>query len=369
MIDEGYGIGYTLLWVALYGQLSAILLFKLSQGQAPPWQLTLAVTICTAVDVAIPFTYDVSRHAIAVAVVVFLFPVTRPAKMILLTYDAGPLATVKTFRKFTLLMSLPVVPTRILPGHVQSRVPAYRVTGQAMLEMAAALLTVLAGCVVMRAYPPVPSPVFRTRLAHLMMFAGFLVFVLDGCAALATALRAGPVVRPFNSYLLSESVADWWRHRWDTVISLTLRMSVYEPLTRWLRTKSSADVATAVRIAPALATFIASALVHEYTFVAINRHFSGVGQVSKFFLIQPFLSAGEAPLLAGMDRVSASPRIKRGMQLAVTLTVVLSSVWFLWCPTYDPPVSLANERTSDAVLNLVGLCGMVKHCVERSSAV
>lgn len=365
MIDEGYGVGRTLLWVALYGQFSSFVLFNLTSAHAPQWTIQIAAACFTLVDVALPFTYDISRHAIAVSVVVFLFPVTRPVKFILLAHNAGPLAAVKSYRLFTLLASLPVIPARVLPAHVRSRVPAYEVTSRALLEIAAALVTVVLGCVLMRAFPPVTSSTVRTRFAHLMMFSGFLVFVLDGCAALATAMGAGPVARPFNSYLQSESVADWWRHRWDTVISLTLRMSVYEPLTKWLRTQSSADIATAVRIAPALATFIASALVHEYTFLAINRHYRGLGQVSKFFLVQPFLSAAEQPVLAAMDRVSASQRVKRGLQLGITLTLVLGSVWWLWCPTYDPPVSRANERTSDAVLNLAGLCPVTKHCVER----
>ena len=367
MSEHDFGLGLTVLWLC-YGLLSSLALLKLRSAGASKRACVTLASCLTVVDLIIPLTYDVAvEHEIAVSVVLFLFPVTRPTKLLLYAVGSGPLAHAEDTKTFLLLAVLPVVPLRCLPHRVQQRMRVYQLASARALELSGAVVAVLAGALLMRMYAPVPVPTLRTRVGHVASFVGFLMVLLDGSAALATALGAGPVVTPFNSFLLATSVHDWWRYRWDTIIALTLRMSVYDPVATQLTTNGARR---GPQVLPALLTFVASAAVHEYSCYAVSRQLASIGQVSKFFLAQPVLMAAERPLQRGARALLKLVGVTDGtsaavVQHVVTITLVAGSVYYLWCPSYDRPVSTANEGVADAVLRAIGLCSSVPYCDSR----
>jgi Membrane bound O-acyl transferase family len=363
MTDDA-GLTTTALWLA-YGLASSLALYQLRALRASTGLKLACATLFSVIDLLVPFTFRGAQDAIAISVVVFLFPVCRPTKLLLYALDQGPLAIQHSIQQYVLTASLPIIPLRCLPERVQRRMRVLQPSAWTVCKMAVAVGGVLLGALMTRAYEPVSGSTVRSCFAHIISFVGFLVLLLEGAAVAALALGSEPLVRPFNSFLMAASINDWWSFRWDTVISLTLRLSVYDPLT-WLVLRLGGDPSTA-KIVPGLATFGMSALVHEYTLFALTRNVQGIGQVSKFFLVQPILVVVEHLLRRSfrwmLTRASVwHHNTEKALAHAITVCLVLGSVCIWWCPAYDPPVSIANERVADAVLRLAGLCEQAPYC-------
>lgn len=357
------GVLETLAWVA-YGLASAASLRALKAGKASTAvQVAAALAFC-AVDLYVPFTYATREHQVAVAVVLFLFPVVRPAKLVLYALGDGPLAAGRTLREHLVLSALPVIPLRCLPAGVRARMQQYGNTVKSGLHLLTACLSIVAGAVLLRWHAPAPSPTFHTRLGHMLAFVGFMVAVMDGAAALATAAGAGPVVRPFNAFWRATSLTDWWSYRWDTVVALTLRMSVFEPALAQIQRTSK--YRPALKSAAGVATFALSAAIHEYS-VEAQGHVWQRGQMTAYFLMQPGLIVLERCLHQAIEAACDAARVssaayRRVACRAVTIALVVAPVWYVWCPAYDPPMSDVNANVSRAVLQMVGLCGAMPHC-------
>ena len=363
MTWSDFGFVETALWL-VYSVLSAVVVFKL-RDRSRTLQLSVALTF-SAVDFCVPLTFDPTRHASAIALAVFLFPVTRPAKLVLSALGKGPLASAAHFKAFLVQCMLPVIPIRCLPDNVQRRMAIYQPSRAGAQHLAVACMAIVGGAYLTKNVEPASEPTLRSSTLHIVSFAGYLLLLLDTAALLATVLGAGAVVQPFNNFLLATSIADWWRYRWDTVVSLTLRMTVYDPLTAALGKPSNKAAATAARLAPAMSTFLVSALLHEYTLYCLDRRCVW-GQVSKFFLVQPALVMAERVLHGILRPFAEGVGIKESSASRLighmtTVGLVTASLYVWWCPAYDVPYSRANERVGDAVLRLAGLCKYVQFC-------
>jgi hypothetical protein len=362
-MSSGSGLANTLAWL-LYGCLSSWCLWTLKRhGARKSIRLILAV-IFSAVDIAIPFTYHTEKDQVAVAFVLFLFPVVRPTKLVLYAVDAGPLSVCYTLRHFLIVSALPVIPVRCLPLKVQTRMPVFKVTRRTAVNLIAACAAILLGSVMLSISSFEQHHMPWQRLWHLLAFTGFIVLVMDGAAALASGTGAGPVVQPFNDFWMAASVADWWSFRWDTVVALTLRMSVYDPVAG--RLQGRGQWVSALKCLAGLGTFALSSVIHEYA-LAAQGDVAEPGKLTAFFMCQPLLIFAEPWLHRAIRAVflcfkSSGSALERASLRALTLVLLFGSMYYLWCPAYDLPKSDVNIRTSRAVLRLVGLCSLVPHC-------
>ena len=351
------GVPETLAWVA-YGLASAATLRVLKARKASTAAQVVTALVFSAIDLCIPFTYVTREHQIFVALVLFLFPVLRPTKLVLYALDSGPLVAGRTLRHYLVLAALPVIPQRCLTPGVRARMLPYVNTAKSAVHLIIACLAIGAGTVLLRWHAPASGPTFHTRLGHVLAFVGFMVVVMDGAAALATAAGAGPVVRPFNAFWRATSLTDWWSYRWDTVVALTLRMSVYEPALA--RIQPSSKFKPALQTAAGVATFALSAAYHEYSLEAQGQVWRR-GQLAMFFMLQPGLIVLERGVHQAVDAACSALRCdgaayRRLARRAVTAALIVGPVWYVWCPAYDLPVSDVNANAARAVQRLFGQC-------------
>lgn len=373
MAASRFGLVEGAAWLA-YGAVSALLFRKLCSSKAPRSVVFLFALVLSAVDLYVPFTFRRPAHGVVVSVFLFLFPVTRPAKLCLVVAGSGPLSAARTLKEWLAVAALPVVPVRCLPSHVQTRLQTYKWSAWRGAELALALAVLAASSSLRALVHPDEISVPWSRALHICAFVSFMVALMNGAAALATAAGV-QVVEPFNRFWEATSVADWWRYRWDATIALTLRMTVYEPLAGPVF-RQGGQTAAFLRQAAGVATFAGSSLIHEYSLVA-QGHRGSLGQLSLYFMAQPLLiyaedllrlrhrrapargarrkAGGEGTALPGMGPGGAVDR-------AVTVALVLGSVYFLWCPAYDPPLAPANSELGDELLRLLGVCDLVPFC-------
>ena len=335
----------------------------------------MVALILSTVDVFTPFTFRTPAHGVVLAVFLFLFPVTRPAKLYLCAVGQGPLVAAKNIPQWLAIATLPVIPVQCLPSHVQSRVRTYKLSLARIAEIVSGLVCLVAAAYLRQLVHPDDLSVPWSRFMHTIAFVGFLVALMNGAAALATMCGVD-VVEPFNRFWKATSVADWWRYRWDTVIALQLRMTLYDPIAGPVA-HTGGKTATFLRHAAGVATFAGSSLIHEYALMA-QGHREAPGQLTVYFMAQPLLIALEAALRQRHRRLSpprhrgerqTSPKKVRrltgpggAIDRAITVVLIVASVYYWWCPAYDPPQSNANKELFDETLHLVGLCASMPHC-------
>jgi Membrane bound O-acyl transferase family len=349
-------------WV-LYAIASASLLYVIRRFKAPRWSLACVAAVTSVVDVVAPFTYRLPEHQASVLVIPFMLSLTRPWKIFLYVFDRGPLSDLPSLRDHLAMANLPVLPLKCLPDRIQKRMGVYKLNSSRICELVALSAGMLFGAVLLRLYLPEECSQVWRRLVHMLVFVNYAGFIFNGGAALASSLSSIPLITPFNDFWLASSVADWWNYRWDTVVSLTLRMSVFEPvragLNRNLRLQRSHATVTA-----GICTFLASALIHEYAMAAQGQP-QTLGYVSAYFLAQPVLMAVEPAVqrtaMAAVDLLRV-PIPAKFVQRAVTVGLISLTVYLLWAPVYDPPYGNLNDVSADAVLRMVGLCSVVQHC-------
>jgi hypothetical protein len=348
-------------WI-LYAIASSTFLYALRWTRAPRWVLACVAVAATAVDVLAPFTYSLPQHQASVLVLPFMLSLTRPWKLFLYVFDRGPLYNLPGLRDHLVLANMPVLPLKCLPEKIQRRMRVYKLNVSRVCELLALTSGMLLGSVLLRLYLPEESSQLWRRPVHMLVFVSYAGFIFNGGAALASSITGIPLIKPFNEFWLATSIADWWNYRWNTIVSVTLRMSVYEPMNAGLnRLQIQHPYATVIA---GTCTFVASGLLHEYALAAQGQSLA-LGRVSAYFLAQPVLMALEPAIQRAatvvVDRLGVPVQAKF-VQRVVTVALVNLAIYFLWAPVYDPPIGNLNDVSADAVLRMVGLCSVVPHC-------
>ncbi|KAK8944578.1 putative long-chain-alcohol O-fatty-acyltransferase 5 [Platanthera zijinensis] len=230
-------------------------------------------------------------------------------KLLLLSFDAGPLSPSLLFRIFLPIAALPV---KIRPISASVKPPQFLPTA-----IKALLLSVL-----------ISIYSYRHRFPHHLLLAIYCIhiylaleLVLAGAAFATGGLMGFDLEPQSKAPYLSTSLQDFWGRRWNLMVTGILRPSVYEPLrARWGK-------ATAV-----LATFLVSGVMHELMFYYITSA-PPTGEVSCFFVLHGACTAVEwwvmrAAKVAGGEAIKVSPAVST----VLTLVFVAGTGFWLFFP-------------------------------------
>jgi hypothetical protein len=290
---------------------------------------------------------------------------------------------------------LPVVPLKALPEHLQKRVPPFRASTSTFVQLGVWLLVLLTGATATCCLHPDTTSYLVRSARHLISFVAFMHVLLIGAALLASALGSEPLVNPFNSFWMAESVAEWWNYRWNAVIGTSLRCTVYDPIVGHFKAGNPGKpVPLRIKLLAGCATFAYSAMIHEQS-LANQRAFSAVGPLTLFFMLQPVLSvvqpwlvdattatlllitsplvhkkkSGEVQLhdsritVQNGDGKNRHEALRRLVGRLTTSCLLAVSILLLWCPAYEPPYSDVTVRISAATLKLLpGMLHAVPYC-------
>ncbi|KAI3430457.1 hypothetical protein D9Q98_005052 [Chlorella vulgaris] len=217
-------------------------------------------------------------------------------------------------------------------------------------------------------------PLLVLELLYTLGLYAILSFVMDGPAALFSAVIGMEVSPHFDAPWRSQSLADFWAKRWDLAAGNTLRDLVYEPVQqgRLVRVQSAAQPRSTRASAAAAHTqlrqrralgsalsFLVSGAMHELQFGYMTGHWSG-GLMMLFFVAQVPLLAVERRLGAALQQ--RGWRIPGALRAAATLgTLLLLSHISFWaaCHRYGVTaaalasvrgvVAAGRQATSDVV--------------------
>lgn len=355
------------LWLS-YSVTSAAILHILRARQK--FLVVLSAAICfSVIDTLVPFSFLIPHHALIVSEILFFFGVLRPAKMILFAFDRGPLGRDISLRQHVILAVLPVMPLKCLPENIQKRMMVYKVTTARMLEIAASLVLLLLSCVIRCHLEEANMPTAAGYAAQISAFISFMSQLLNLPAALATAWGCEPIVTPFNEFWKAASVVEWWNYRWNNVVSLTLRLSVYQPIVDAYKAMHPGRSTPGVVAALAgIATFTASGGIHVYAMVAQQLPHAALPLMSFFLLqavliaVQPFISNAAMQVLYSVSKPADEKARRHAVDRVLTAVMIISTVRLLWCAAYEPPYSHATHDLAQALLRVAGLCDMAPHC-------
>lgn len=351
----------------LYGLASATVLYVLRAKST--FSAVLAATIAfTVIDCLLPFSFTCPKHSLIVAEILFCFGIVRPAKMILFAFNRGPLGRDLSLRQHLILASLPVIPLKCLPKSAQKRMKIYKNSVARALEIVASIVVLLLSCAVRCSLDEEEMPTLAGYATQIVSFIAFMNQLLNLPAAIATALGSEAIVTPFNEFWKAASVAEWWNFRWNNVVSLTLRLSVYQPIVDAFKAKNPDQRSTAVVALAGIATFAASGGIHVYAMVAQRFPHATMPLMSFFLLqalliaIQPYVSRAVLQLLAVFGGAEVDKGRQHAVDRAITAAMLWSTVLLLWCRAYEPPYSHATYDLAQALLRAAGLCDAIKHC-------
>ncbi|XP_020594726.1 probable long-chain-alcohol O-fatty-acyltransferase 5 [Phalaenopsis equestris] len=233
-------------------------------------------------------------------------------KLLLLSFDSGPLSPSLPFITF---LSIAVLPVKIRPI---SPSPKPKPPHLIPTAIKAILLSLL-----------IPLYYYRDRFPHYLLLTIFclhIYLVLDIVLA-AAAFPAGSLLGfdlepQFNAPYLSTSLQDFWGRRWNLMVTAILRPSVYGPVrARW---GSAAGV---------MATFLVSGLMHELMAYYITLALP-TGELSCFFVLHGVCTAVETRVKRVAKRNAGEGwRVNPVVSAAMTLGfLVLTGFWLFFPP-------------------------------------
>lgn len=274
-----------------------------------------------------------------------------------------------SLKQHLILATFPVMPLKCLPEPVQKRMNVYQNSVARSLEIVASLVVLLLACAARCSFDAEKMPTTARYATQVCAFLSFINQLLNLPAAIATALGSEPIVTPFNEYWRAASVAEWWNYRWNNVVSLTLRLSVYQPIVDSYKAKYPGRRPPASLVAAAgVATFAMSGAIHVYAMVA-QRFSHATVPLMSFFLsqalligIQPHLAAAVMRALCLISRPTDEKARRHVVNRVLTAALIGSTVLFMWCRAYEPPFSTASVQLAQAFLRAVGVCSSVSHC-------
>jgi hypothetical protein len=229
-------------------------------------------------------------------------------------------------------------------------------------------------------------PFIRTCIYSMGLY-GLLSAVMDGPAAMVTALLGLKCSPHFDHPWRATSVASFWSKRWDLAAGNTLRQLVYDPIieqtligqhayttynsgsrkstrgssngsngnnivgaptnlldsssgSRWSTRSSSsykerssspppAKISMYTQLLGTFASFIISGLVHECIFFYLQSHFTG-GCWLLFFSIQPLAMIAERLLLLGLLKQRLGVHVPDMVRIVLSVGFLLVSGHYLF---------------------------------------
>ncbi|XP_020210476.2 probable long-chain-alcohol O-fatty-acyltransferase 1 [Cajanus cajan] len=231
-------------------------------------------------------------------------------KLLLFSFNQGPLALSPNVAHFISIASLPINPNK--KNHTLQNPKKWLF-----------LLKVLILAMIIRAYDHIqnmhPHLILALYCCH--MYLGIEI-VLALCAAPVRTGLGLQIEPQFNEPYLSTSLQDFWGRRWNLMVTRILRPTVYHPVYRISTHFVGPSCATSSAM---LATFLVSGLMHELIYYYLARA-PPTWEVTCFFVLHGVCTAVEV----AVKRVA----LRRGWQLhrAVSgpITVAFLAVTARW---------------------------------------
>ncbi|XP_024369341.1 acyl-CoA--sterol O-acyltransferase 1 [Physcomitrium patens] len=190
--------------------------------------------------------------------------------------------------------------------------------------------------------------------------------IFEGIAAIVSPMMGIELEAAFDKPFLAHSLSDFWGKRWNLLVSNLMRVSIYDPMLRFLlwnqsehhsRTEPSngeqsrngppSTISTSIISKPPLwarsiammAAFLTSGLMHELIFHNMTRQ-KPTWQVTVFFTLH-----GAATLLELAIRRKVAFRPSKWISTPLTLGfTLLTAVWYFYPP-------LVDSGTAEAVID------------------
>ncbi|XP_061360958.1 probable long-chain-alcohol O-fatty-acyltransferase 5 [Gastrolobium bilobum] len=198
-------------------------------------------------------------------------------KLLLFSFNKGPLSLSPNIFHFISIASLPIQPKHT--PNIQKPKPLF------LLFLK---LLILASIICAYDYRENLHPHFILALYICHMYLG-IELVLAITAAPARAIFNFEIEPQFNEPYLCTSLQDFWGHRWNLMVSSILRPTVYDPL----RHVSTRFVGPSWGTCAAmLATFLVSGLMHELIYYYLARA-PPTWEVTWFFVLHGVCTAAE----------------------------------------------------------------------------
>ncbi|XP_031490783.1 probable long-chain-alcohol O-fatty-acyltransferase 1 [Nymphaea colorata] len=161
-------------------------------------------------------------------------------------------------------------------------------------------------------------------LYTLLMFSVLYIYLAVG--TIPVSLCLGVEIEPqFDRPYVSTSLGDFWGHRWNLIVTATLRPAVYWPVrSACLRLLGSLPA----RLVATLATFLVSGLMHEMLLYCLTVE-PPTWEWTGFFVLHGFLLTGELCLKRAVGPVA----LPRALKVALTLSLLYATaVWLFYPP-------------------------------------
>ncbi|PKA60035.1 putative long-chain-alcohol O-fatty-acyltransferase 1 [Apostasia shenzhenica] len=248
-------------------------------------------------------------------------------KLLLLSFDAGPLSPSLPFFSFLLLALFPV-----------NLRPAARRKSPHLLPTAIKALLFSILLFLYRHRDRFPS--FLLLLLYCCHIYLTIELVYTGAAFIAGVLLGLNLEPQFNAPYLSTSLQDFWGRRWNLVVTTVLRSSVYNPVRR--RWGSAAGI---------VATFIVSGVMHELTLYYFTLA-PPTGEMFSFFLLHGACTVLEMRLKKAAGNREVGWRPHPAAATAATLGFVVATAFWL----FFPPIMRngSDERVLDECEAMIG---------------
>jgi hypothetical protein len=298
-----------------------------------------AATLPILLNLWLPLLFSPATAATTVALLCFNFMWLTNSKLLQWSLNRGPLpdfathtslspsssSSIFSFLQVAAILLIPITPI-LSPtikrvgskGRLQEEAGNFETLFLFWLLKLALVATVVASLLLYDL-----PPFIRTCIYSMGLY-GLLSAVMDGPAAMVTALLGLKCSPHFDHPWRATSVASFWSKRWDLAAGNTLRQLVYDPIIerklighrayttdssgsrRSTRSSSSvkersssptpATTSMYTQLLGTFASFIISGLVHECIFFYLQSHFTG-GCWLIFFSIQPLAMIAERLLL------------------------------------------------------------------------
>ncbi|XP_072987980.1 probable long-chain-alcohol O-fatty-acyltransferase 5 [Typha latifolia] len=254
-------------------------------------------------------------------------------KLLLLSFDRGPLHPSLPLLSFVFVASLPV--------KLHQSKPEPKPTSH-FNSLLSSTIKVLLLAFLLSLYR------FKNQMNHYLLLGLYCIhmylaleLVLASAKAIACGVLGMDLEPQFNKPYFSSSLRDFWGRRWNLMVSAVLRPAVYGPVkSRW---------GTAAGV---VATFLVSGLMHEVMFYYLTLR-SPTGEVTAFFLVNGVSVAAEGRW-AGRKGWWRPPKA-----VATPLTLGFVAATGFWL--FFPPI--IRSGTDEVVLEE---CGAMMAFLERT---
>lgn len=272
----------------------------------------------------------------------FMFMWISSFKLLMLSFDVGPLAKPWTMLNLWNFMAVSIFPVEIHEFRSKPK-SGGKFTTLRNVALEACLLSVV---IYSYSFRHSFSPSFIGLLYCLHMYLA-LDIVLVFLATLANACLGVQLEPQFNKPYLSRSLQDFWGKRWNLIVTNILRPSVYDPVLYFCwkthikvykkiyvknqQTEVGGKFPLWGRAVAVLSVFVVSGLMHELIFYYMTET-KASWEVTAFFILHGLCLAIEIGL-----RRRLSPYITVPKFIAIPVTLIFIYITALWL--FFPPVT------------------------------